>query len=214
MAYFITFEGIEGSGKTTQMEMAQRFLCSQGYKVKVTREPGGTTLGEQIRGVLLSTVSTKIDPCAELLLYQASRAQIVQEIILPALGEGFSVLCDRFTDATLAYQGYGRGLDLDLIRRLNDSVTGGLRPDLTFLLDCPTELGIERIRLRSQDSGGGRGLDRLEQEGIAFHEQVRQGYLAVARDEQARIVVIDAREDVETVHARIKEHIVKKLEKT
>jgi dTMP kinase len=178
----------------------------------VTREPGGTALGEQIRDILLSHKNSEITASAELLLYQASRAQIVHEVILPALKRGEIVLCDRFTDATLAYQGYGRGLDVGVIRRLNDLATGGLCPDVTVLLDCPATLGIQRIRQRCLALTG-KGLDRLEQEGLAFHERIRKGYRALAREEKGRIVLVDARLDPESVFAHIKEHLLKRLEK-
>jgi dTMP kinase len=213
MDLFFTFEGIEGSGKTTQMEMVYHFLCSQAYRVKMTREPGGTFLGEQIREILLSHRNRDMVAPAELLLYQASRAQGVHEVIRPALKEGIAVLCDRFTDATLAYQGYGRGLDLDLIRRLNDVATGGLYPALTFLLDCPVDIGFRRIQIRCQDSGKRGGLDRLEQEGSAFHERIRHGYLDLARQHKERIVVIDGSLDRDTVHQLVKEHLLRRLER-
>jgi dTMP kinase len=212
MEYFFTFEGIEGSGKTTQIELAHAFLSDRGYKVRVTREPGGTALGERIREILLSDKSLVLEPVTELLLYEASRAQVVSEVIRPALQEGSIVLCDRFTDATMAYQGYGRGLDLELIRVLNGIATGGLYPEATFLLDCPASVGLRRINERSALSHG-RGLDRLEQEGIEFHERVRQGYLDLAEQAKERIVVLDARQDARAIHAQIKGYLLGKLEK-
>lgn len=211
MEYFFTFEGIEGSGKTTQIELAHAFLSGRGYKVRVTREPGGTALGERIREILLSDKGLLLEPMTELLLYEASRAQVVSEVIRPALQEGSIVLCDRFTDATVAYQGYGRGLRLELIRELNGIATGGLYPGATFLLDCPASVGLRRIKERSALSHG-RDPDRLEQEGIEFHERVRQGYLDLAEQDRGRIVVLDARQDVRVLHAQIKDYLLGKLE--
>jgi dTMP kinase len=188
---FVTFEGIEGSGKSTQIVLLANYLKSHGNRVVLTREPGGTPIGDQIRKILLDPANKAIDPAAELLLYAASRAQHLSEVILPALAAGSIVLCDRFSDATLAYQGYGRGLDRKMIRELDRIVTAGMRPDLTLLLDIDAAAGLARARGRNNS----RGLEaeaRFENEEIAFHERVRQGYLALAKQEPERIRVVDA----------------------
>ncbi|HEY6012295.1 MAG TPA: dTMP kinase, partial [Nitrospirota bacterium] len=183
---FITFEGIEGTGKTTQIVLLQQNLQSRGVRVVLTREPGGTVIGDQIRKILLDPANTALDPAAELLLYAAGRAQHLREVILPALEGGMIVLCDRFSDATLAYQGYGRGLDFEMILALDQLVTTGMRPELTVLLDIDAATGVARAHGRNRD----RGLEaeaRFENEEIAFHERVRQGYLTLGRREPGRI---------------------------
>jgi dTMP kinase len=188
---FITFEGIEGSGKSTQIVMLANYLKSHGNRVVLTREPGGTPIGDQIRKILLDPANKVLDPAAELLLYAASRAQHLSGVIMPALADGSIVLCDRFSDATLAYQGYGRGLDRKMIQELDRIVTAGMRPDLTLLLDIDPAAGLARARGRNSS----RGLDaeaRFENEETAFHERVRQGYLALADREPERIRVVDA----------------------
>ncbi|HXI09638.1 MAG TPA: dTMP kinase, partial [Thermodesulfobacteriota bacterium] len=171
MGFFITFEGIEGSGKSTQMEMLRRYLVDRGADVLTLREPGGTLLGEKVRELILKEWDEPVDPIAELFLYEACRAQVVANVIRPALKSGRTVVCDRFTDSTLAYQGYARGLDIDAIRYMNDRATGGLVPDLTVLIDLAPEAGLARV--------GGRGgcEDRLEKESVLFHKKVRDGYL-------------------------------------
>jgi dTMP kinase len=182
---FITFEGIEGSGKTTQLQR----LAARIPAAVVTKEPGGTPTADRIRAILLDTAAT-IDPVAELLLFAASRRQNVMEVIRPALEQGRVVLCDRFTDATLAYQGFGRRLDLDRLRWLNDWATGSLRPDITLLFDLPEEIGLRRARSRNDQSALDEG--RFESEDLRFHRRVREGYLALAAAEPARFAVIDA----------------------
>ena len=154
MGTFITFEGIEGSGKSTQISLLANYLTARGIRHVLTREPGGTVIGDQIRKILLDPANRLLDPTAELLLYGASRAQHLREIILPALASGMIVLCDRFSDATLAYQGYGRGLDIELIRSLDRIVTAGMRPDLTVLFDIEAIRGITRARGRNDSLGG------------------------------------------------------------
>ncbi len=187
---FITFEGGEGSGKTTQLRLLARRLRAFPEEVIETRDPGGTTIGKEIRRLLLSRESAPMSEAAELLLYEASRAQLVREVIGPALARGAVVLSDRFTDSTLAYQGYGRGLDLDLILRLNQLATAGLRPDLTVLLDVDPRVGLDRCAGAASAQAIAR--DRIEQEPLAFHQRTREGYLALARQEPGRIRVIDA----------------------
>ncbi|MEW6442115.1 MAG: dTMP kinase [bacterium] len=199
MGLFVTFEGIEGAGKTTQLDRVEAFLKEMRLEVFRTREPGGTSVGESVRSILLSVESGCMDPMTELLLIQACRAELIRRHLRPRLEAGVVVLCDRFTDATLAYQGYGRGIDLGLIDQLNEIATGGIRPDLTILLDCPVEVGFERIRNRRPL----RGPDRLEAEGKAFHERVREGYLELTRRSRGRIRVVDSTEDAEKVGAKI-----------
>jgi dTMP kinase len=187
---FITFEGIEGCGKTTQIKRLAKRLEDLGIRFISTLEPGGTRIGQDIRRVLLDSKNAHLAPLAELILYAADRAQHIEEVIKPALDQGKWVLCDRFFDATVAYQGAGRGLDMDLIKTLNDLVTKGIRPDLTLLLDCPPETGIERAVKRINDLGHD-GQDRFEREKMDFHRKVRAGYLDISHKEQ-RFSIIDA----------------------
>jgi dTMP kinase len=203
---FITFEGIEGSGKSTQIVMLANYLKSRGNSVVLTREPGGTPIGDQIRKILLDPANKALDPSAELLLYAASRAQHLSEVILPAFAAGTIVLCDRFSDATLAYQGYGRGLDREMIRGLERIVTAGMRPDLTVLLDIDAAAGLARARGRN-NSRGLEGEARFENEEITFHERVRQGYLALARQEPGRIRVVDASPTPDAIQNNIRKII-------
>jgi dTMP kinase len=188
---FITFEGIEGCGKTTQIKRLAWRLEERGVKLISTLEPGGTRIGQDIRKVLLDSKNSHLAPLAELILYAADRAQHIEEVIKPALDQGKWVLCDRFFDATVAYQGSGRGLDMSLIKTLNDLVTKGIRPDLTLLLDCPSETGIERA-VKRININGEAGQDRFEREKMEFHKRVREGYLEIARREQRRFAIIDA----------------------
>jgi len=198
---FVTFEGGEGSGKTTQLRLLGNRLRASAEEVIETRDPGGTTIGKEIRTLLLSGESAPMSVAAELFLYEASRAQLVREVIAPALARGAVVLCDRFTDSTLAYQGFGRGLDLNLIRRLNQVATDGLTPDLTILLDLDPRIGLERCTL----SAGAEvaSPDRIEAEPPAFHQRVREGYLALTRQEPDRMRQIDARLSVAEIEAAV-----------
>lgn len=201
---FITFEGSEGSGKTSQLAQLVAFLQQSGYTVLTPREPGGTAIGEQVRRVLFDLQNTSMLPPTEVLLFQASRAQLVGEVIRPYLASGGIVLCDRYADSTLAYQGYGRQLDLAQLRALIDFATGGLKPDLTLLLDVEVELGLQR---RSQDGNRNR-LDILD---VDFYQRVRQGYLELARLEPQRWVVINASQPSEAVQASIRRVVLQRL---
>ena len=201
---FITFEGGEGSGKTSQLRPLLAYLRSTGKDVVETRDPGGTSIGKQIRALLLDR-DTRMAPATELLLYEASRAQLVQEIIRPALAAGRVVLCDRFTDSTVAYQGYGRGLDLHCIARLNALATDGLRPDLTFLLDLDPAVGL--LRTTQRVAGPQRPRDRIEEEVLAFHQRVRSGYRAMAAAEPKRVIVLDASLGMAEIAGRIRPRV-------
>ena len=191
---FLTFEGIEGCGKTTQMNRLFEILTKRGIPVLTTLEPGEGPIGRRIRESLLSHHPEPLDPVAELMLYLADRAQHVSRVLAPALREGKVVLCDRYTDSTLAYQGYGRGIDPARIEELNDFVTRRLVPDLTFLFDCPPEVGLRRLR---------GDLDRMEAQDLSFHQRVREGYRTLAEKNPERIVVIDATLSVETVFREV-----------
>lgn len=201
MSFFITFEGVEGSGKSTQIQILGRQLEASGHRVLITREPGGCPIADAIRAILLDSTNVDLVPRAELLLYAASRAQHVEQVIRPALAAGFIVLCDRFADATTAYQGGGRNLDSGLVVALNAMATDGLRPDLTLLFDIPVELGLARARHRNQHEAL-RDEGRFEMEELAFHRRVRTAYLTLAENEM-RFRVIDATGEVDTVFARV-----------
>ena len=198
---FITFEGTDGAGKTTQIERLTADLRQTGYDVCLTREPGGTPISEQIREMLLNPDHSEMAATTELLLYAASRAQHVSEVIKPALEAGKVVISSRFADAMVVYQGYGRGLDLERISRLNRIATDGITPDVTFVLDLPVEIGLQRV----QSSRG--GLDRLEREKIEFHRRLREGYQTIARQEPQRLKIIDAQVSPEQVYTQIQEAI-------
>jgi len=184
---FITLEGIEGAGKSTVAQLVRDWLASRGIPARVTREPGGTPLAERVREIVLNRGDETIAPQAETLLMFAARGIHVENLIRPALARGEWVLCDRFTDASRAYQGYGRGMDLEWIEQLANAVHGDLQPDCTLLLDLPVELGLTRARERS-----GVAADRFEAEAAEFFERVRQGYLQIARAQPKRVRVIDA----------------------
>jgi len=203
MSFFITFEGIEGCGKTTQMDLLRQRFEAQGQPVVCTREPGGCPIANSIRQILLHPGNSTLVPMAELLLYAAARAQHVEEIIRPALQSGKAVLCDRYVDATIVYQGAGRGLSQVTIGKLNEFATDGLWPDLTILLDMPAQAGLERARARNHNNQNGLDEDRFEREALSFHETIRQGYLDQAASAPHRFRIIDARGSQDEVHARI-----------
>jgi dTMP kinase len=198
---FITFEGIDGSGKTTQMRLLRERLRAEGKTVFETAEPGGTEVGRQIRRILLDSANQDLRPTAELLLYFASRAQNVEQSILPALAEGKIVLCDRFTDSTLAYQGYARGLGAETVLTLDRIACQGLVPDLTVLIDLDLNTGIDRTRTRN--AAGATSETRLDEESAEFHRRVREAYLTIARQHAGRFRVIDGRGTPEDVALKV-----------
>ena len=198
MSLFVTFEGPEGSGKSTQIRRLAAVLEQQGQAVLATREPGGTAIGNAVRAVLLNPAHTEMSPRAETLLFNAARAQIVDQVIRPALAAGQIVLCDRYADSTLAYQGYGHGQPLPPLVALGEYATGGLRPDLTFYLDIDVRVGLERKR-----AGAAEEWNRMEEKTLAFHQAVRAGYLALAAAEPTRWVVLDAAQSADAIHAAI-----------
>ncbi|MCP5464177.1 MAG: dTMP kinase [Deltaproteobacteria bacterium] len=200
---FLTFEGVEGSGKTTQMKLLAEALEKQGDTVVLTREPGGTPIGDQIRQILLDANNKEMVPDCEVLLYYAARAQHIQEKIKPSLEQGKVVLCDRFVEASVAYQGYGRGISLQNLGFLGELVLDGLRPDLTILFDMPVEVGLERALKRASGLEAAQKEDRFEQEQKSFHEKVRAGYLEMAKKEPNRFVVVNADQTVQDLHAEI-----------
>jgi dTMP kinase len=218
MGQFITFEGIEGCGKTTQIKRAGEYLKQSCVPFIITEEPGGTPLGRKIREILLNKGSLgEINSEAELLLFLAARSQHVRDVIIPALKEGTVVLCDRFYHATLAYQGFGRGLDVDIIRVINDFSSANLKPGLTILLDLPVEVGLKRAMNRISRIKEGSAEDRFEREDFEFHRRVRAGYLFLAEQDKKQFRVINSTRDIETVHQEICSHlslfINKKLKK-
>jgi dTMP kinase len=200
----ITFEGIEGSGKTTQVELLHAYLEGRGYQVVRTREPGGTAFGEALRRVSLQQ-NIHVFPLAELLVFMAIRAQHVEEVITPALQEGKVVLCDRFVDATYAYQGYGRGIDLGIIETLNRLVTKGTRPNLTILLDCSPAVGLKR-----KGKQNGR-LDRFETEKGSFHQNIRKAYLKLAQEDPRRFFVVGSKKGIEEAQIMVREKVERLL---
>lgn len=207
---FITFEGIEGCGKSTQIRLLAQALMTAGHKVVVTREPGGCPIADQIRAVLLDAGNRAMVPTTELLLYGAARAQHLAEVVRPALTRGEVVLCDRFSDATRAYQAFGRGLDRLQIEQVNQLACQGLAPDMTLLLDCPVEIGLMRARQRIEATSGPRE-ERFELEALEFHQRVRDGYLALASEEPQRFVVVDAHAAPEQVAQQIAAAVFSRL---
>lgn len=212
MSLFITLEGPDGSGKSTQTQLLADYLHAAGLEVLVTREPGGTVIGDQIRAVLHDIENIQMKAEAEVLLYSASRAQLVGEIIRPALAQGVIVVSDRYADSTIAYQGYGRGLDLAALQQITAFATGGLAPDLTIYLDCPVEEGLNR-KQQALASGVGE-WNRLDQETIEFHQRVRQGYLALAADQPDRWLILDASSSIQEVQKKIQWAVEHRLEQS
>jgi dTMP kinase len=205
VSLFITFEGPDGSGKSTQIGLLAERLRGLGHDVLATREPGGTAIGDQIRAVLHDLSNTAMQPRAEILLYSASRAQLVGEVIRPHLERGGTVLCDRYADSTMAYQGHGHGLDLGVLKTIIGFATGGLQPDITVLLDVDVEDGLRRRK-------AGGDWNRLDAYDLAFHQRVREGYLKLAAAEPARWAIVDARAGVEELGEAVWDEILKRIE--
>jgi len=203
---FITLEGPDGSGKSTQAQLLTVFLRQHGYTVLLTREPGGTPIGEQVRSILNNLENTAMHPRTEILLFQASRAQHVEELIKPHLNKGDLVICDRYADSTLAYQGYGHQVDIAALRQVVDYATSGLKPDLTLLLDLEVEIGLKRRR-------GGGDWNRLDAYELAFHKRVREGYYQLMNEEPERWVLIDAAQTPEQVQEQITKIVISRLKK-
>lgn len=204
---FITLEGIEGSGKTTHIKHVLGFMQKKGYDCITTREPGGTKIGEKIRAILLDPESRAMDPMTELLLYMADRAQHLNKLVRPCLSRGKTVLCDRYYDATVAYQGFARGLDIGLLNELHGLIFKDLKPDLTILLDLPPEIGLKRALREIENGSRNEAEVRFEHEKMAFHEKVRAGYLELARLEPNRFRVIDAAAEENQVRQEILETV-------
>ena len=202
---FITFEGPEGSGKSSQLPALADFLETLGYQVVRTREPGGTKIGDQIREVLVRMENAELHPRTEILLFLAARAQLVEELIIPSLEEGKVVLCDRYGDSTLAYQGYGHGLDMDRLRSMLQFATAGLKPDLTILLDVDVLTGLKRKKAKDE-------WNRLDAFELSFHERVRNGYHELAAEEPERWRIVDATESAECVQSEIRKLVLQTLE--
>jgi len=215
---FITFEGGEGAGKSSQVELLGDSVKAQGYDVELLHEPGGTPLGEMVYSWISdpdsrvlkrlysrwsqSTAAINLDSLAELFLFESARAQLVNQVIKPALERGDIVICDRFSDSTLAYQGYGRGLEIDQVKKINDIATDGLIPNLTILLDVPPEIGLQRTRGKNH---------RMENEGLLFHEKVRQGYHQLSAQEPERFLILDGTKDKKYIQSKIWERVSKEL---
>ncbi|BDQ36069.1 thymidylate kinase [Pseudodesulfovibrio nedwellii] len=201
---FITFEGIEGTGKSTQITKIKEYYESQGKEVFLTMEPGGSRVGTELRKMLLHVDNKDITPITELFLYLADRAQHIAQVIRPALEEGKVVLCDRFADSTIVYQGYGRGLDTQVLKQLNEVAVDGLWPDLTIILDIDPEIGLKRAMLRNIEDGKAKEEGRFEAEHISFHNRIREGYLTWAALNRDRIKIVNAAATPEDVFDRIK----------
>ena len=201
---FITFEGPEGSGKSSQLPALASFLERRGYDVVSTREPGGTRIGNQIREILMRMDNTELHPRTEILLFQAARAQLIEELILPSLAEGKVILCDRYGDSTLAYQGYGHGLDLDRLKMILEFATSGLKPDLTILLDVDVMVGLKRKKAKEE-------WNRMDAFELSFHERVRKGYHELVSQEPARWKIVDASQSQEQVQEDIRQIVLDAL---
>jgi dTMP kinase len=201
---FITLEGPEGSGKSSQIPILLKYLQNAGYRVTATREPGGTSIGDQIREVLLSNRNTEMDPRTEILLFQASRAQLVEQVILPRITQGEVVICDRYADSTIAYQGYGHQVNLNQLYSIVDFATGGLKPNLSLLLDVDVRVGLKR---RQKDGD----VNRLDKFVIEFHQRVIAGYHEMVKAEPERWVIIDANQTFEEVQQEIQQVVLQRL---
>ena len=210
MGFFITFEGVEGCGKTTQIKLLAELLAARGISTVLTREPGGCKIADKIRAILLDAENSVLSPLAELMLYAAARAQHVTEVISPALEAGNIVLCDRFSDATVAYQSFGRGIDRHVIDNLNSHACQGVAPDLTVLVDCDAAVGLERARQRIDATSGPRE-ERFELEALAFHHRVRSGYLYLAKEEPHRFVIINGTDTIEEIFAAISSQVMSRI---
>ena len=204
---FITFEGIEGTGKTTQIARIKDYFEAKGREVFLTREPGGSRVGQELRKMLLHVDNKDLTPVAELFLYLADRAQHVDQVIRPALEDGKVVLCDRFADSTVVYQGYGRGLETKVLHQLNEVAVGGTWPDLTLILDIDPEIGLKRAMLRNLEQGVAKEEGRFEAEHLNFHKRIREGYLTWAALHRDRIRVVNAAATPDEVFDRILEAI-------
>jgi len=202
---FVSFEGIEGCGKTTQAMLLAKWLKSRGHQVIVTREPGGTPLAEKIRKVLLDPGNHQMSPLTELLLLQASRAQHLAQVIIPALKAGKIVVCDRFADSSTAYQGYGRGMDLEMVKQLNQIAVDGCWPSLTLVFDLPVEQGFARAAKRK------RALDRMEKQERAFHQKVRRGFKEIAKADPARVKVLDGSFPPDVIQSAVRQLVHNRL---
>lgn len=213
MGYFITFEGVEGSGKTTQIKHLADVLTARGIRTTLTREPGGCPIADKIRAILLDAENRALSPLAELMLYAAARAQHVTEVIIPALRSGNVVLCDRFCDATVAYQSFGRGIDRTVIEALNLQACQGVSPDLTVLIDCDPAIGLERARRRIEASSGPRE-ERFELEELAFHSRVRSGYLQLADEQPNRIFTINGAATISDIFTTISSQVLPQIAET
>lgn len=205
--YFITFEGPDGAGKSTQIQLLNDYLKAEGWDTVLTREPGGTPIGEKIRSIILDVENREMNPIAEMLLYAAARAQHVSQLIKPALEKGKIVLCDRFVDSSIAYQGFGRELGVDMVEGVNHFALQGIVPDLTILFAIDPEKGLERGRTRH------RGMDRLEKEQMDFHKKVYEGFISLSHKYPQRIRIIDANLEIEKIHESVVSEIQRLLKR-
>lgn len=203
---FISLEGPDGSGKTTQIQLLQEFLIERGYEVVLTREPGGTDISEQVRKIILDVNNEKMSNMTELLLYTAARAQLVDEIIRPALEAGKVVICDRFYDSSAVYQGIAREMGVDMVYQLNEEALQGILPDITFLMDMDAEEGIQRKKKQAT-------LDRLEKENLEFHQKVVEGYRSLAKRNSQRIKVLNATDSIDQIQKQMRQYLLRQIEK-
>lgn len=207
MKKLITFEGVEGSGKSTQIKLVAEYLIEKDVELLITQEPSGTDIGRKIGGILFNRENYYMCAETEMFLFCAARAQHVREIIMPALKQNKVVLCDRFSDATYAYQGAGRGLDHEFIKLINDYSSMLLKPDLTLLFDLPVEMGLQRATERNNRLKESSSIDRFERENVDFHRRIREGYLNILKNEPDRFRLIDATRDVDTIQKEVRRHI-------